>query len=98
MNKRKARAMALEGKTSIADLRRMIEGARSRDGNSVVNPAFTLHDVLNVYEAAIERRDDAEVPAAWTRNPYSLRGAMEPTGDVLLITNILRDCHIGKHP
>lgn len=93
MNKRKARAIALEGKTSVADLRQMIAGARNRNGNSNVNPAFLLSDVLDIYDAALKGRDDAEVPVVWKTDIYSRRGAMKPTPDVLLITNILRDCY-----
>ncbi len=91
MNKRKAREKALEGTLSIGDLRTMIADARGRGGMSHVNPAFELEDTLNIYDAAIKNRSDDEVPAAWRTDPYSRSGRMKPTGDVLLITNVLRD-------
>ena len=91
MNKRAARAKALEGTISIGELRGMIMGARGQARMSNVNPAFPLEKVLDIYEAAIGGRTDAEVPKAWRTDPYSRSGRMKPTGDVLLITNILRD-------
>lgn len=92
MNKRKARATAEAGTTSIGELRAMIQAARGRGGMSQVNPAFPLERVLDIYERAIAGRDAAEKPAGLARDPYSRVGRMKPTRDCLTVTNILRDC------
>ena len=89
MNKRAAKARALEGTLSIGDLRTMIRET-SAVGHSTVNPAITLEKALEIYLAAIKERKDSEVPKVWKLDVYS--GREKPTRDVLLITNILRDC------
>tara|TARA_Y100000310_G_scaffold325962_1_gene390231 strand:- start:373 stop:654 length:282 start_codon:yes stop_codon:yes gene_type:complete len=91
MNKRTARQKATEGGITIGGLRAMILKARDRGGMSRVNPAFTLDQTLDIYERAIEGRADDEEPRTLRPDPYSRSGRMKPTGDVLLITNILRD-------
>lgn len=92
MNKVAARKRALEDKITIGELRSAISTSRSRGGFSTVNPAVMLDRALDIYEAALAGRDDAEVPAAWQTDPYSYTNRMKPSYDVLLITNILRDC------
>jgi hypothetical protein len=91
MNKQAARAKALEGALSVGDLRRMIEQTRgSPRPMSNVNKATPLPQALDIYTAALGSRDDAEVPPVLRHDPY--RDGMRPTGDALIITNILRDC------
>ena len=93
MNKQAARKQALAGAVSIGELRAAINDAITSGRRiSRVNPQFTLIEACRIYTAALEGRDDAEVPAALRPDPYSRSGAMKPTRDVLLITNILRDC------
>ena len=91
MNKAKARKIALEGRLTVGDLRAKIAEARSIGGMSAVNPSIPRERTLNIYEAALAGRDDGETPAVWRPDPYSKTGAMKPTLDVMLITNILRD-------
>ena len=91
MNKRNARAAALENTMSIGALRAMIEAARGRGGMSRVNPAIPLDRALDIYTAAIADRDPAERPAGMMPDPFRA-GRMQPTRDALLIGNILRDC------
>lgn len=92
MNKQAARKKALEGKLSIGDLRQMIQAARGSDGISAVNAAIPKERALDIYEAAIATRDDAEVPTVLRPDIYSNLGRMKATRDALIITNILRDC------
>lgn len=92
MNKQAAKKLAESEKTSIGDLRVMIASAATRGGMSRVNPAFSMDQVCEIYAGALAGRDDAEIPKAWRVDPYSAAGAMKPSRDVLIVTNILRDC------
>jgi hypothetical protein len=90
MNKTKARKLSQEGKLSIGELRAMIRNARTRTGMSSVNPALPIQRVLDIYDAALAQRPDAEVPAGMKCDPYT--GRMRPSRDSLIIANVLRDC------
>jgi hypothetical protein len=93
MNKQQAKAKMLEEQLSIGDLRRMIAEARTKGGMSKVNPAFSIDEVCDIYESALEGRDAAEVPKAWRPDVYSRHAnAVKPSRDSLQVTNILRDC------
>lgn len=92
MNRKIAKAKSLASETSIGDLRKMIEGARRPGLRSRVNQAFTMEQVCDIYLAALAGRDDAEIPAGLRDDPYSSVGRKRPTGDSLIIMNILRDC------
>ena len=96
MNKAKARKIALEGRLTVGDLRAKIAAARSIGGMSRVNPSFYLWRTLDIYEAALAGRDDGETPTVWRPDLHSTTGAMKPTLDVMLITNILRDTGRGE--
>lgn len=90
MNKRAAKAKAQEGKLTIGELRKMIASRRGFGGMSAVNGAIPLERVLEIYDAALAGRPEEEVPKAWRTDPYT--GREKPSADVLIITNILRDC------
>lgn len=92
MGKQAAKKLAESETLSIGDLRRMIAKAKGSAALSSVNPQFTLDQTCDIYEAALQGRDDAEIPKAWRSDPYSATGAFKPTRDVLIITNICRDC------
>lgn len=93
MNKVAAKKMAEAETVSIGDLRNMITATRDRVGFSNVNPSLTLDVVCDIYWKALEGRSDDEVPKAWRPDIYSRRlGAVKPSRDVLIVTNILRDC------
>ncbi len=83
MNKREAKHKAYSEDLSIGQLRQMVSEARGRGGASKVNPAFALEETLDMYDAGMNGRQDDEVPRQ--RNMGILMG------DVMLITNILRE-------
>ena len=93
MNKIAAKKAAQEEKFSVGQLRKMISERAGKGGASQVNPAIPIGRACEIYTAALEGRADDEMPRAWRRDPYSRRGdTVKPTRDVLLVTNILRDC------
>lgn len=77
---------------SIGDLRAMIAATKGKVGMSKVNPSLPLSQTVEIFEAALEGRDDAEVPKAWRPDPYSHVGRRKPTRDANIVANILRDC------
>jgi hypothetical protein len=85
MNKAAALRSATESKWSVGDLRKLIQSQRPYGGASVVNPALSRQQALDLYEAALAERDDAEVPEALFRGG--------PSRWALTVANILRDCH-----
>ena len=91
MNKKKAREEAMSGVISIGQLREMISAARGRGGMSSVNNGIPLDRALDIYDRALEGRPGEEIPKVLMRDPYGRDDSMKPTGDVLLIINILRD-------
>jgi hypothetical protein len=92
MNKREAQRIARSGDISIGELRHFIKEARGRGGMSRVNPTLALERVLDIYEAALAGREDAEKPVGMKLDVYSPSGRMKPSRDSLTICNILRDC------
>ena len=81
MDKRTARNQAYSREYTVGELRGLIAGARGRGGQSRVNKALPLKDVLDIYERALDGRADAEL--------YDItvgRGSA-----VMTVTNILRD-------
>lgn len=89
MNKRQARDEAANNKRSIGDLRALIADTRA-NGMSAVNPIIPKAKALEIYAAALEGRPDDEVPKGTRVDVYT--GRTRPSGDALLIANILRDC------
>lgn len=85
MNKAAALKSAAEGKWSVGDLRKLVQSQRQHGGASVVNPALSRQQALDLYEAALAGREDAEMP------DVSFRGG--PSKWALTVANILRDCH-----
>lgn len=93
MNRSAAKLKAQTETLTIGDQRGMIAKASVKNGMSKVNPAFTIARVCEIYEAAISDRPDTEIPKAWKPDIYSRHpGAQKPSRDLLLVTNILRDC------
>lgn len=93
MNRAAAKKKAQEETLTIGELRQMISAARLKGGMSKVNPAFTIDSVCDIYDGALEGRLDDELPKAWRRDIYSRHAdAVKPSRDVLIVTNILRDC------
>ena len=94
MNKIAARKQAQSETFTIGALRDLIAAARRRpDRPSAVNGAISLARACDIYEHALEGRSATEIPKAWRPDVYSRRaGAVKPTRDALIITNILRDC------
>jgi hypothetical protein len=90
MNKRMASQKSTEGLLSIGELRTMIKSARELNGRSQVNAMFSMREVCDVYEKALEGRDDAEIPLGFYHDVYKRRDV--PSKDSLIIRNILRDC------
>ncbi len=92
MGKQAAKKLAESETLSVGDLRAMIARARARGGMGTVNPTLTMDRVCGIYDAALEGRDDTEVPKAWRSDPYSSTGRLKPTRDALIVANICRDC------
>ena len=91
MKRSEAKVGATRGVVSFGELRNLIRSSRGRGGMSRVNPAFTLEQVLDIYERAIANRPDGEVPPGF-RDDYRRPGRMRRTRDSLIVQNILRDC------
>lgn len=91
IGKRKAKELADAGGISIGQLREMISKARGRGGLCSINPQLTHEQACDIFEKALEGRDDAEVPKTLTEDVYRA-GRMRATKDNLLISNILRVC------
>ncbi|NNH59490.1 hypothetical protein HLI01_22405 [Rhizobium laguerreae] len=93
MNRSAAQLKARTETLTIGDLRQMISATRGKARVSKVNPAIPIDRVLGIYEAALEGREDTEIPKAWKQDIYSRHpGAQKPSRDFLIIVNILRDC------
>lgn len=92
MNKREAQRLSDEGGYKVRDLRAVISSARGSREISRVNKAIPLDRALDIYESALEGRDDDESLAAWTPDVYSRTGKMNRTKDNLIVKNILWDC------
>jgi hypothetical protein len=90
MNKAEAKRIAQSGQKSIGELRSIIKSKRGKGGMSNVNPSIPLDRALDIYEAAIDGRPDDERPIGLREDIYR-PGRMKPTGDALIIQNILRD-------
>ena len=80
MNKRTARKQAYDNSMSVADLMALIDAARGRQVLSSVNPLIPHEKALDIYARALALRDPSDV----------LDG--NRSRDVLILTNILRDC------
>ena len=92
IGKQKAHAIAREERLTFGDLKVMIAAAATKNGMSSVNRQFTLARVCEIYAAALDGRPDVEVPKAWRPDPYSSSGAVKPSKNFMIVTNILRDC------
>jgi hypothetical protein len=92
MNKRDAKQKSCSGEITIGQLRAMIAKARGRGGMSRLNPAIPFERAADIYENALAGRLDNEKPVGMRPDPYSRVGALKPTRDALIISNILRDC------
>ena len=92
MNKKAARTKALSGDVSIKYLREIIKERRTKniEGYSAVNKNLPMYIVLEIYERAISDRADEERPNPYRYDCYKDREVVSK--DVLLMTNILRDC------
>lgn len=92
MNKTEAQKLSDKGGYTIADLRAIIASARGSREMSRVNGALTHARALDIYEAALNGRQDDEDIKAWTPDIHSRSGAMRRSRDNLLVKNILWDC------
>lgn len=90
MNKRLAGEKSVQGRLSVGELREMIKSARALGGMSQVNPAFTMAQVCDIYEGALQDRSGSEIPKGTHYDVYKRRDV--PSKDSLIIRNILRDC------
>ena len=90
MGKRAAKLLAQSETLTIRDLRAMIERSRAAGGMSSVNPAIPLEKTCEIFSAALDGRQDEEIPKAWRRDVYT--GRQKPSRDALIMVNILRDC------
>lgn len=90
MNKTAAKKLVEEGNLTIGELRKAIKDRRGGSGMSAVNPAFTIDQVLDIYERAFEGREDGEKIEPFTYSPSRDRNVK--TGDALAAQNIVRDC------
>ena len=81
MNKQVAKRKAETETFQVGDLRKMIASARSRGGVSSVNSQFAIHETCEIYDGCLDGLPDTAM------FPRSHR-----PGDVLRLTNILRDC------
>ncbi len=91
IGKRAAQALARDNRITIGQLRAAIYQARGTLASSAVNPAILRDTACDIYAAALQGRSDADIPQAWRPDPYSPSGALKPSRDFLLVTNILRD-------
>jgi hypothetical protein len=93
MGKKAARELACRETLSVGALRAMVSRARLLGGPSAVNPQFTLAETCGIYERALQGRADDERPKATRPDFYSRQaGATKSSCDLLIVTNILRDC------
>ena len=91
MGKRKAKQTADAGGISIGQLRDMIQKARGRGGPCNINPQLTHEQACDIFERALEGRNDVEIPKTLVEDIYR-PGRMRATKDHLIISNILRVC------
>lgn len=89
MGKTEAKKLADAGGISVGDLRKMIADARGKRSVCNINPQLEHGQALDIFEAALAGRDDAEVPKTLTEDVYR-PGRLKATPDHLLISNILR--------
>lgn len=92
MNKKAAKKVATAAEHTWGDLKAMIQRAKTKVGFSSVNPSIPIGRAVEIYEAAIADRPSDLRPIPYRPDPYSRVGRMQPTGDFLTVTNILRDC------
>lgn len=91
MGRTEAKKRADAGGISIGELRRLIVAARGKRLACNINPQLTHEQALDIFEAALEGRDDAEVPKTLVQDIYRPK-RMKATRDHLTISNILRVC------
>lgn len=90
MNKTEAKKQAVNNARTIGDLRKLIASKRGGDGFSKVNSAIPLDRALDIFEAAIAGRDEAEIPKGLRYDVYKRRDV--PSKDSMIVANILREC------
>ena len=80
-SKRRARQRAYEEAITCGELKQMVTNTRGRGGQSCVNPQFSLEDVLDMFDGALQGRADDDVPRDSHRR-----------SDIMLTINVLREC------
>lgn len=84
IGKRKAREIAQSGDVTIEQLRGAISSAKNSDKvMSSVNPAIPFDEAIKIYEKAIVSLGDGS--------------GRKIASDVLIMTNIIRDCGLPSH-
>lgn len=90
MNKRKAKEQAQNNTRSIGELLQLVKNKRGKGGMSKLNPAFTLEEILDIFEKPWENKDPNEIPKGMK---YSARKGYEIMSlDGIGIWNLLREC------
>ncbi len=93
MNKRRAKDEAWTNARSWAEIKELIDSCRDVTNpirKSRVNKALTVEQVLDIFDAAIAKRDPDEVPKGHCYHVYRQREVMSSDG--LIVHNILREC------
>jgi hypothetical protein len=95
VNKKKAKDHAWNNTKSWADIKELIDSCRNETNpirQSRVNPAMTVEQCLDIFDAAIKTRlrMPNETPSGHRYDIYKRREVM--SGDGLMIQNILREC------
>lgn len=94
MGKQKAQALAREERLTWADLLALVNAGPPDDEPSSVNRALSIGYCRDLYRKVIAEREASHVPQAWRVDVYIHQaGAVKPSKDFLIVTNILRDFH-----
>lgn len=94
MGKQKAQALAREEKLTWEQLLAIVNAGPSDDEACSINPSLTVGYCRALYRTIIADRLSEEKPKAWRPDVYSRRpGAVKPSKDFIIVTNILRIFH-----
>ena len=83
MNKREAKNQAYENTRTLGELKELINQTRGAREMSVVNKAFTLDAVLDMFDGFVDDKISESSPESLPKSSI---------GNVMGITNILREC------
>lgn len=98
MNKHKAQTVAREERLTWSELLALVNNCQRPDNEvSVLNPQITVAYSRDLFRKICLERDQNEKPKAWRLDVYSRHpGAVKPSRDFLIVTNILREFGIAR--